>query len=238
MAGKSAVGRRTAFTLAELLVVIAIIAILAAMVLPALSRAKARALSVGCKSNLRQQLVALRLYVDDFTRYFPDMYLHKQNYLRAYVTRDNSPGIFHCPAVQPKDALTTGPNGEQYTARYGEITYAYNDAGTDVRDLPSTRALGLAYDWRLGLPESRLKVPSDMIALGDIGAWGTIWQRTRPLKPSDSWLFSLPVHDRGANLGFCDGHVEFFKAAQLQERSERMRRRWNNDNEPHPETWP
>src|SRR2546425_8633944 len=63
--------RRLAFTLIELMVVIAIIAILAGMLLPALSRAKARGQRIGCVSNLKQVSLGCRMWADDNESRFP-----------------------------------------------------------------------------------------------------------------------------------------------------------------------
>jgi prepilin-type N-terminal cleavage/methylation domain-containing protein/prepilin-type processing-associated H-X9-DG protein len=65
--------RRTeGFTLIELLVVIAVIAVLAALLLPALAKAKEQAILVNCKSNERQQLLALTMYAHDNKDFLPD----------------------------------------------------------------------------------------------------------------------------------------------------------------------
>ncbi|HOJ39906.1 MAG TPA: type II secretion system protein, partial [bacterium] len=63
--------KRDGFTLIELLVVIAVIAILAAMLLPALSRAREKARQATCLNNQRQLVLALKMYVEDYNGYAP-----------------------------------------------------------------------------------------------------------------------------------------------------------------------
>jgi prepilin-type N-terminal cleavage/methylation domain-containing protein/prepilin-type processing-associated H-X9-DG protein len=232
------------FTLIELLVVIAIIAILAAMLLPALSRAKEKAKRTQCLSNNKQIAVALMMYASDNAEQLPPLntgtwpgvttnwwfgVLDAGNYV---TSSDRSNNVWRCPAVMAGDINPGVVNyykspcegygpAEGNTITDGIIRYAFNGT-TPQGSMKLTTLKRHAQLWLIGdvgVPKSASEGTQDKLPT----AYNTEVTSKQP-DPMTGWTGATSAghkqpacrHAGRAVMSFCDGHIDNWRWADLR----------------------
>jgi prepilin-type N-terminal cleavage/methylation domain-containing protein/prepilin-type processing-associated H-X9-DG protein len=217
------VGR--AFTLIELLVVIAIIALLAALLMPGLARAKSLAHEKGCASNLRQVNLTLRMYADDFADFYPlDWTEHNPHSNLVAQLETYQPGLLralYCPQAQFSERYARDP---AYTPK----------GGTDsVTDTLTNRTAGnisyLYWSFRTNKycaeASAYWRETANFTPRQIRGAEVVALDPSKPplaAAPTERWVMSdffrqgapFPhgrLHARGLNVVYLDGHVALMK---------------------------
>jgi prepilin-type N-terminal cleavage/methylation domain-containing protein/prepilin-type processing-associated H-X9-DG protein len=222
---RTTVRERKGFTLIELLVVIAIIAILMAILMPALQRVKEQSRTISCRSNLRQYGIVERMYLDDNEGRFPNpwywLYSDGGNF-----EREDEPDGPLWPYIKDKDinlctSFSIIGKSMEREARYSYSTNGYlgADGWFDNDGNSKTRA---------AKTESEVKRPAEIFSFSEENLWEIEGLSSYTLNDNGLYIDPPPgtrdcfatyhsapggdLEKGSANLVFVDGHTDMIKA--------------------------
>jgi prepilin-type processing-associated H-X9-DG protein len=191
------------------LVVIAIIAILAAMLLPALGKARESGKSAVCVSNLRNLSLAMQAYISDSGGFFPPSYYTAGSMPNGWPfwymvlpvqlpyytnTTEGAPHVYRCPSA----------NWWMEGGAYPNPSYGYNWLGLGASETDPTYKVRNI---------SEIVIPTKQMLFADTTGSGPGGSAPPPHNGSDKfdWTIYYPIgyrHNQRANIAFADGHVE------------------------------
>jgi prepilin-type N-terminal cleavage/methylation domain-containing protein/prepilin-type processing-associated H-X9-DG protein len=207
-----------AFTLIELLVVIAIIAILAAMLLPTLSRAKEAGKRISCLNNLRQLSIASTMYVGESQGSYPPRSNTDRWPDRFYDSYGKNLKLLLCPSEITNTPDSNGGSNSNNVADAMPRSYFINGWNDYFNDTLSPGDFGnyMSGTYPAGLKENVIVHPSDTIVLGEKSAdHGDFYMDLLEGAGNDFvGILEQARHDghSGSNYAFTDGSARYMKS--------------------------
>lgn len=205
--------RMRGFTLIELLVVIAIIAILAAILFPVFAQAREAARTASCKSNVKQMLLGITMYAQDYDETLPagsrTVSINGSNvgfrWMHQTYPYVKNAGIYKCPS---STLAQWNPNAFGNSGSYGYNSLMLNNQSLAAIQKPA-ETLTLADTPAPGSNSNRFRCRPDVPAAGNTWA-GAPWSTWATAQSRVHYR-----HQSQANIGFLDGHVKIMRPGDV-----------------------